>query len=457
MSDKEGQGHDDDRIDVEQSTEHNHGHATFKKRHLLHPKSWREFIWYLLRKGKMTNLLLIFLVPAIVIPRSHLEERFHEVFYLNFIFSFLAIIPLSNIMTIGVEDLSAFLGPKYQAVLHALSGNFVELVIESFALMDGRYAIVRSAVLGSILCNITLVLGITFVVGSWPTTRRRDGKPALHTEFEIGTFVDTSSSILALAFFALMIPAAFRIAASPFDTTDHRLVNCNLQNISHATAIILMLVFIGLLVFQLKTHAHEAFDVTEFDHHMIYNWLFDIILIAVSVTGITVCARTLVSSIEILGDKYYLGTGFIGIVLLPLCVVSNFIEHYQAIAEAARDKVDTAISVILNTSVQMALLITPVLVSVGWIFNRPLTLDFNILEISVLGCAVLIVNYLVADNKVHWLEGYILIISYILIAIAFFYFPSIHEEEKPLLDCNPFSRNLNKTALTEGVSPAEGG
>ncbi|PKY48755.1 hypothetical protein RhiirA4_322401 [Rhizophagus irregularis] len=383
----------------------------------------------------------------------HLEERFPDVFYLNFIFNFLAIIPLSNIMTIGVEDLSAFLGPKYQAVLHALSGNFVELVIESYALMDGRYAIVRSAVLGSILCNITLVLGITFVVGSWPTARRRDGKPALHTEFEIGTFVDTSSSILALAFLALMIPAAFKIAAVPVDTTDHRLVDCNLQNISHATAIILMLVFIGLLVFQLKTHAHEVIDVKEFDHHKIYNWLFDIILIAGSVAGITICARTLVSSIEELGDKFELGTGFIGIVLLPLC--GTFIEHYQAIAEAARDKVDTAISVILNTSVQMALLIAPILVSVGWIYGRPLTLDFNILEISVLGCAILIVNYLVADNKVHWLEGYMLIVSYVLIAIAFFYLPNLHDEHPPILDCNPWSRNLNKTKV-EGIGEAGG-
>ena len=67
-----------------------------------------------------------------------------------------------------------------------------------------------------------------------------------------------SSSILALAFLALMIPAAFKIAAAPYDTADHRLVGCNLQNISHATAIILVLVFIAFLVFQLKTHAHEV-------------------------------------------------------------------------------------------------------------------------------------------------------------------------------------------------------
>ncbi|RIA84146.1 hypothetical protein C1645_784770 [Glomus cerebriforme] len=450
--------HDDDRIEIENAEdnehEHEHKHEAFKKRHILHPKSWREFSVSILRRGRV-NLLLIFLIPAILLPKLHIEERFHDIFYFNFVFNFLAIIPLSNIMTIGVEDLSAYLGPAYQAVLHALSGNFVELVIESYALLDHRYAIVRSAVLGSILCNITLVLGITFIVGSWPTARRRalGAEAYLQTEFEIGTFVDTSSSILALAFLALMIPAAFKIAASPFDTTDHRLVNCNLQNISHATAIILMLVYVGLLVFQLKTHANETVDIKEFDHHKIYNWLFDIFLIAASVAGITVCARSLVSSIEELGDKFELGTGFIGIVLLPICVVSNFIEHYQAIAEAAKDKVDTAISLILNTSVQMALLITPILVSVGWIYGRPLTLDFNMLEISVLGCAILIVNYLVADNKAHWLEGYMLIVSYVLIAIAFFYFPNYHDVDEPPLHCDPWSRNLNKT---EG-SVAEGG
>ncbi|CAI2167150.1 10508_t:CDS:10 [Funneliformis geosporum] len=409
----------------------------FKKRHLLHPKSWREFLVSILKKKGRANVLLIFLIPAIVLPHYNVDKL------ITFFVSFLAIIPLSNLMTIGVEDLSARLGLAYASVLHALSGNFVELVIESYALMDDQYAIVRSAVLGSILCNITLVLGITFVVGSWPTARRiREGKGQhLHIQIEINTFVDTSSSILALAVLALITPAAFKIAAAPLNLPEEaNLIDCNLQNISHATAIVLMMVYIGLLVFQLKTHASESVDEKELTHlHKKYNWLFDIFLIAGSVAGISICAKTLVNSIEHIGHEFRLGTGFIGIVLLPICVVSNFIEHYQAISEAAEDKIDTAISLILNTSVQMALLITPILVSVGWIFDKPLTLDFNPLEISVLACAVLIVNYL--DNKANWLEGYMLIISYVLIAIAFFYFPNARVPEQHE-HCNPWSRNL---------------
>ncbi|CAG8445475.1 15017_t:CDS:10 [Funneliformis caledonium] len=423
-------------LDIESAEHHHHDEETFKKRHILHPKSWREFIVSILKKGR-ANLLLIFLVPAIVLPHFNVDKL------ITFFVSFIAIIPLSNLMTIGVEDLSARMGLAYASVLHALSGNFVELVIESYALMDNQFAIVRSAVLGSILCNITLVLGIAFVAGSWPTARRvREGKH-LHTNIEIESFVDTSSSILALAVLALITPAAFKIAATPLDLPgENNLIDCNLQNISHATAIILMMVYIGLLVFQLKTHKNEVVDVKELSHlHKKYNWLFDIFLIVGSVAGISICAKTLVNSIEQIAHDFRLGTGFIGIVLLPLCVVSNFIEHYQAIAEAAEDKVDTAISLILNTSVQMALLITPILVSVGWIYEKPLTLDFNALEISVLACAVLIVNYLVADNKANWLEGYMLIISYVLIAIAFFYFPSTHVPEQHG-HCDPWSRNL---------------
>jgi len=171
-----------------------------------------------------------------------------------------------------------------------------------------------------------------------------------------------------------------------------------------------------------------------------------------------VCARYLVTSIEHLAHSFHLGNGFIGMVLLPLCVVSNFMEHYDAIKEASEDKVDTAVGLILNTSVQIALLVTPVLVLVGWITSRPLTLDFNTLEICVLACAVLIVNYLVADGKANWLEGYMLIVSYLIIAVAFFYFPNVPElSEVETLKCNPWSRNLPPELLGIGKEGGEGG
>ncbi|CAG8441349.1 14170_t:CDS:2 [Funneliformis mosseae] len=389
-----------------------------------------------------SNFLLIFLPPAIIMKKFGVNEN------VLFFFNFLAIIPMAKIMTVGINDLSARLHPAYGAVLHAFAGNFVELVISSYALMDKQYAIVRSSVLGAILCNILLILGVVFLAGSWP--RKGNRRQSMNAHLKTQLFVSTSASTLALAVLALVTPAAFKIAA-PAGTG----IECDLQNISHATAIILLFVYAGLLVFQLKTHAQDSVDPEHHKHEAQYFLVFDIFLIVASISGITVCARYLVTSIEHLAHSFHFGNGFIGMVLLPLCVVSNFMEHYDAIKEASEDKVDTAVSLILNTSVQIALLVTPVLVLVGWMTSRPLTLDFNTLEICVLACAVLIVNYLVADGKANWLEGYMLIVSYIIIAVAFFYFPNV-PELKENLKCNPWSRNL-PPELLEVSSPEAGG
>jgi len=408
------------------------------------PVKWYKNTRAVLQMFK-SNFLLIFLPPAIIMKRFGVNES------ILFFFNFLAIVPLAKILSVGINDLSARLHPSYGAVLHAFAGNFVELVISSYALMDKQYAIVRSSVLGAILCNILLILGVVFLAGSWP--RKGSRRQSMNAHLTTQLFVSTSASTLALAVLALVTPAAFKIAA-PAGTN----VECDLQNISHATAIILLFVYAGLLVFQLKTHANESVDNSE-QHHgeAQYFLVFDLFLIVASISGITVCARYLVTSIEHLAHSFHLSNGFIGMVLLPLCVVSNFMEHYDAIKEASEDKVDTAVGLILNTSVQIALLVTPVLVLVGWITSRPLTLDFNTLEICVLACAVLIVNYLVADGKANWLEGYMLIVSYLIIAVAFFYLPNVPEiPELETLKCNPWSRNLPPELL--GVShETEGG
>ncbi|CAG8440433.1 3448_t:CDS:2 [Ambispora gerdemannii] len=393
-------------------------------------------VWYKHTKsllaGIKSNWLLIFFIPAVVMTKY----KGHISSIVIFIFNMLAIIPLAKILTISIDDITARIGPAYQSVLHAFSGNCVELIILGFALYDKQYSIVRSSVLGAILSNILLILGAVFLIASLP----KKGRPAnLNTDIDAAFFVNTSASVLALAVLALVTPATFKIAAPP-ETG----INCDMQNISRATAIILLLLYAGLLVFQLKTHAKELIDMTEVEQHEAkYFLVFDILLAALAIAGITFCSKYLVISIEHLAEEYRLGHSFVGMVLLPTCVISNALEHYHAIKDAHKDKIDTAISLVLNTSVQIALLVGPLLVIVGWIINRPLTLDFTQLEIAVLACSVLIVNYLVADSKANWLEGAMLLASYLIIAVAFFYFPnSPTDNDASLAECNPLRRNL---------------
>ncbi|KAF0464861.1 calcium/proton exchanger [Gigaspora margarita] len=392
-------------------------------------------------KMNKIHFLLLFIIPAAIWKTSYL--------------SFFAIIPLSNVMTIAIEDLTARCKKPYASVLHAFSGNFVELVIETVALIDRKYNIVRSAVLGAILCNITLVLGIAFLAGAMPTRSRqtRASQSSIHlkdSEFKAKLFVNTSASVLALAVLALVIPTAFKIAATPQmnNELNSNNINCDIQNISHATAIILMTIYIGTLIFQLKTHVEDTLNAMEVKQgEVLYAWYFDVFLLVGSVVGITFFAMFLVRDLEELAEHHHIGSGFIGIVILPICVVCNFIEHYEAIKEAFNDRVDTAVSLILNTSVQMTLLVTPLLVLIGWAVDRQLSLDFNVLELSMLACAVLVVNFLVADNMATWLEGYMLVASYLLMAIAFFYFPEQSDTEPA--HCSPFSRNLISNNNTE--------
>ncbi|CAJ0764119.1 18016_t:CDS:2, partial [Entrophospora sp. SA101] len=171
-----------------------------------------------------SNFLLIFLPPAIIMKRFDVNDN------ILLFFNFLAIIPLSKIMTTGIDDLSARFHPSYGAILHAFAGNFVELVISCYALLDKQYSIVRSSVLGS-----------------WP--RKKSKRESMNAHLSTQLFVSTSASTLALAVLALVTPAAFKIAA-PVGTG----IECDLQNISHAIAIILLFVYAALLIFQLKTH-----------------------------------------------------------------------------------------------------------------------------------------------------------------------------------------------------------
>ncbi|RIB11822.1 hypothetical protein C2G38_2102569 [Gigaspora rosea] len=389
------------------------------------------------------HLLLLFVIPAAIWQKPYL--------------CFFAIIPLSNLLTMAIEDLTAKSKAQYAAVLHAFSGNFVELVIETVALIDKKYNIVRSAVLGAILCNITLVLGIAFLAGAMPKRGNlmRASQASIHlkdSQFKAKLFVNTSASVLALGVLALVIPTAFKIAAAPQmnNESNSTNINCDIQNISHATAIILMTIYFGTLLFQLKTHVEDTLNAMECEERRgrkPFPWYIAIFILMGSIVGITFFAMFLVRGLEEFAEHNHIGGGFIGIVILPIAVVCNFIEHYEAIKEAFNDKVDTAVSLILNTSVQMTLLVTPLLVLIGWAVDRPLSLDFNVLELSMLACAVLIVNFLVADNMATWLEGYMLITSYLLMAIAFFYFPEQSDTEPA--HCSPFSRNLITSNNTE--------
>jgi Ca2+:H+ antiporter len=112
---------------------------------------------------------------------------------------------------------------------------------------------------------------------------------------------------------------------------------------------------------------------------------------------------------------------FIGLIIIP--IVGNAAEHVTAVTVAMKNKMDLAIGIAVGSSIQIALFITPLIVILGWVMNKDMTLYFNIFETVALFVTVLVVNFLVLDGRSNYLEGSLLIAAYTIIAVVSYYYP----------------------------------
>ncbi len=237
--------------------------------------------------------------------------------------------------------------------------------------------------LGSILSNILLVLGCCFLAGG-----------IRHQQQEFNpTVASTMSSLMAVSTASLIIPATLSSVIKGHTTS-------KILMLSHGTAIILLILYIMYLVFQLKTHANlfDEEDQTEEgedapEPEILKPWAAAIALVIITV-AVAVCAEYLVDSIGAVTEAAGISKTFIGLILLP--IVGNAAEHVTAVVVALKDKMDLAIGVAIGSSMQIALLVTPFLVILGWLMGEEMTLKFETFETAVFFLAVVVTNYLIA-------------------------------------------------------------
>lgn len=245
--------------------------------------------------------------------------------------------------------------------------------------------------LGSILSNILLVLGCCFLAGGIKYPQQKFNE----------TVASTMSSLMAVSSASLIIPATLYAAMRGSAASDEK--EDNVLILSHGTAIILLIIYILYLIFQLKTHT-DLFDEeqsgnteSDDDHKhqepdILRPWAAGVALVVVTVC-VAVCAEYLVDSIDSIVQTAHISKTFIGLILLP--IVGNAAEHVTAVVVAMKNKMDLAIGVAIGSSMQIALLVTPFLVILGWIIGQPMTLHFETFETVVFFLSVLITNYLI--------------------------------------------------------------
>ena len=345
-----------------------------------------------LLKGGPVQLLLVFLPLGIL--AGQMEWNPSVVFILNL----LAIVPLAATLSFVTEELSTYTGSTIGALLNSTFGNAPELIVSTVALVNGEIRIVQASMLGAILSNILLGLGCCLFAGGYGEDCQFNA-----------TAASTMSSLMAVAAASLIIPSALHMAFN-----DHGVAVDSFQSIlilSRGTSIILLVLYLMYLYFELKTHA-QLFEQGELEAHekeqggteeATLSPIAGVVLLFGITVLIGMSADYLVGSIDDIVDTFNINKTFIGLVILP--TVGNVAEHITAIAAASKKKMDLAICVALGSSLQVALLVTPVLVILGWFVDQPMSLCFAPFETIVFFLSVLVMTGLISDGDSNYLEG----------------------------------------------------
>ncbi|EDX83940.1 calcium/proton exchanger [Synechococcus sp. PCC 7335] len=352
-----------------------------------------------------------------------------------FVTAAFAIIPLAGWMGTATEEIAVVLGPSLGGLMNATFGNATELIIAIFALRAGLVNVVKSSITGSIIGNLLLVMGFSMLLGG--------------LKFKEQTFQPTiarlNASSMNLAVIAVLLPTAV-------DFTSTGIEEPVLQKLSIAVAVVLMLVYGLTLLFSMKTHAY-LYDVgvaEEADEAAskaaAETVMIDGNAIAVEQKGTTEHAETpnlklwvgvllaatlavavesefLVGTLEVASKQLGLSELFTGVIILP--VIGNAAEHATAVTVALKNKMDLSLNVAVGSSLQIALFVGPLLVIIGAFMGQPMDLDFNNFELLSVVVAVLVANSISGDGKSNWLEGTLLLATYVVIALSFYFHPVI--------------------------------
>ena len=359
------------------------------------------------------NLLLIALPITLYFAYIAHDES------MSFVFSLLAIMPLAFLMGRATEEIALYTSESLGGLLNATFGNAAEMIIALLAIYTASKAasgsdtealmvgLVQASLIGSILGNILLVMGLAFLWGGINFPEQKFSE----------TQVSSNGSLMLLAMIVLIIPTVFNSTVGGIEGEE------GVMRLSHVAAVVLLFLYGLFLYFQFKshvdlfateTHGHEAPEMSKRDA---------IILLVVATILVSWMAEILVHSVEYAASDDGLGLPhlFIGVILLPL--FGNAAEHFTAVVVAGKDKMDLSFAISMGSSTQIAVFVAPMMILVAWALDVPLTFEFGLLETVSAFLAVLIVNIIASDGKSNWLEGAMLLGTYLVLGAAFLFYP----------------------------------
>lgn len=348
---------------------------------------------------KVLSTMLLAVPAGFYAGKAELDPQY--VFVINFI----AIIPLAWLIGKATEDVAAKLGEAAGGLLNATFGNVVEMLLCIAGIRNGEIPVVQCTLLGSILSNLLLVMGCAFLAGGCFFHMQRYNQAGAATQ----------CSLMSMSVFAIGLPTIYTNILKQDEEWEH------MVSVSRWASILLLFIYFAYLVFQLKTHAHLFQDEEgeEEEDPPDLSAFSAAILLGVTTVITSFATDFLIDAIKGTVDAWKVSREFVGIIMLP--IIGNAAEHYTAITVAMRNKMDLSLGVAAGSSCQMALLVTPFTVLVGWWYGQDMTLNFHAFQLAVLLFAVFLVTTILNNGTSNWLEGYILLVTYIVVALVYFF------------------------------------
>jgi Ca2+:H+ antiporter len=324
-------------------------------------------------------------------------ELLHAPTLLIFAATALALVGLAWVLGQATESLGHHSGPRIGGVLNATFGNAAELIITIFALSAGLTTVVKASIIGSIIGNVLLVLGASLLVGGL-----KNGVQSFSADI-----AGINASMLAIVAAALSLPTIFA-ATNP---------GSGPTTLSIEVAVVMFALYVLYLIYILSGPGGGA----DREGEAPFGRTASLVLLFVATASVAYVSEAFVGAIEPLTEEYGISELFVGVILVP--IVGNVAEHVVGVQIAYKNDMDFSMGISLGSSIQVALLVTPILVFLGPLLDSPLRLIFTPLELGALAAAVVVTGFVALDGKSNWLEGAMLCGVYVIAALAFFFSP----------------------------------
>ncbi|KAK6500084.1 hypothetical protein TWF481_010441 [Arthrobotrys musiformis] len=237
------------------------------------------------------------------------------------------------------------------------------------------------------------------------------------------------SSLMIITSASLVLPSAGYFADLQLNSAESLsgkgTENSYILTLSRITAILLLVFYSVYVFFQLRTHADIFADSSQAESEEapeLDPWAAGFVLI-LSTIGVSVRSDNLLDSVDGSVEELGVSRAFIGLIIVP--IVGNAGEFVAVVNQAGKGNINFALGLIVGSTLQIALFVIPFLVTSGWIIGRPMSLRFDFFQTVVLAMSAVVVHCLVREGRSNYFEGFLLLGTYAIIAIAFYIHPDV--------------------------------